>query len=175
MTVPWFGPNAWQAVLRPVPGGNIDANHSIIELKLTFKEGGATDFHSSFERIKERLQQAVEVAREAAVTSNHTGGYLSGVNMDAVHLDQLPSYEASGLDPVAPILQDDTNVDQASRAPGSLAAAAPPAQNNPGLTQPAPRRQAESTDSIPPNDAPPGYEETQQQTVQQELDRRLMQ
>lgn len=158
ISVPWFGPNAWQAAVQPVPGGNLSSSHAAIELKLTFNEGGAPDFHSNFERIKERLQQAVEAARDSGVTLN-AAGFVGGVNMDAVHLDQLPTYEGSRNDRVA-LPPDD-----------------PPAEPIADIVVPTPVRAGRPGQAsfIPPPEAPPGYEETQQQSLQQELDRRLSQ
>lgn len=52
---------------------------------MTFKEGGAFDFHNQFERIKERLQQAVEISRES-------GRGAGDINMAGVHLEELPAY-----------------------------------------------------------------------------------
>ncbi|KAI1625230.1 hypothetical protein EDD37DRAFT_629118 [Exophiala viscosa] len=155
VTVPWFGPNAWQAALQPVPGGNIPGTQASIEVKLTFKEGGAPDFHSNFERIKERLQQVVSVARE----NNLTGGRQDNINLDTVHLDELPTYQESGHDRVAP------------------ANAAEPADllESPGGASPIGAPETNSAAVQPPPDAPPGYEETQQQSIQAELDRRLSQ
>jgi hypothetical protein len=144
------GPNAWLAVVQPVPGGNLPNEHHI-ELKLTFKDGGAPEFHSSFERIKERLQQAVSAARE----SNLRAGGLGGVNLDAVHLDQLPSYESSGQDRIASSAQNLLQL----RHPVSASEA------NATTTT--------STAAPAPPEAPPGYEETQQRSVQEELERRL--
>lgn len=131
-------------------------------MKLTFKEGGAADFHTMFERIKERLQQAVEAARESGDLRQSQRAFMNGVNMDAVHLDQLPTYEASGLDRVAPN-------DEAP--PGEPPNLPTPAVSRPTATYvpPAPREEV----AEPPSDAPPGYEETQHQSIQQELDRRL--
>lgn len=158
MTMPWFGPNAWQAAVQPVAGGNLPSNNAAIELKLTFSEGGAPDFHSNFERIKERLQQAVEAARDRGVTLN-AAGFIGGVNMESVHLDQLPTYEGSRNDRVAP-------------APIEL-----PREAVAEIAVPTPVRPATQTQAsfIPPPEAPPGYEETQQRSLQEELDRRLNQ
>ncbi|OCT48574.1 hypothetical protein CLCR_04294 [Cladophialophora carrionii] len=160
MTVPWFGPNAWQAVLQPVPGGNIPATQAAIELKFTFKEGGAPDFHSTLERIKERLQQVVSTARENNLSGQTQDRFLGNVNLDNVHLDQLPSYQESGRDRVAPENADETGG----------AVASPVAR-----TQEPRRGGSPVQDAQPPSDAPPGYEETQQQSIQAELDRRLSQ
>ena len=161
VVLPWFGANSWQAVLQPVPGGNIPAGHVKIEVRLTFNEGGATEFHSNFERIKERLQQVVESARAGGFGSG--GAPLSGVNLDSVHLDQLPTYEASGQDPIAP----------AAREHQQARPAAMPRRTDSGSIQPPegppPGRSAPEA----PREAPPGYEETQQQSLQAEFERRL--
>jgi len=157
--MPWFGPNAWPAVLQPVPGGNIPTAHANIELKLTFKEGGAPDFHSTFERIKERLQQVVSTAREENLTGGRQDSVLDNVNLDTVHLDQLPSYQESGSDRVASYQGADPP--DLLESPGGISQRTPP-QTGPSEPQ-------------PPPDAPPGYEETQQQSIQAELERRLSQ
>ncbi|OAL23390.1 hypothetical protein AYO22_06440 [Fonsecaea multimorphosa] len=162
LTVPWFGPNAWQAVLQPVPGGNIPATQAAVELKLTFKEGGAPDFHSTFEQIKERLQQVVSAARESNVTGSRQDAFLGNVNLDNVHLDQLPSYNESEHDAIAPNQSSTTGED--ANSPILTSPLAAPESRRAGT----PREEAQA-----PSDAPPGYEETQQQSIQAELDRRL--
>lgn len=63
---------------------------------MTFKDGGAFDFHSSFERVKETLSHAVEIARESGHLSGAgADGGVGGaaVDMEALHLEQLPAYE----------------------------------------------------------------------------------
>ncbi|KAL4808344.1 hypothetical protein BDV18DRAFT_134769 [Aspergillus unguis] len=90
---PFFGPNAWNAVVQPVPGGGIPPALIAVHLKVTFKEGGAFDFHSQFERMKERLQQAVEISRE----SGRAGA--GGVNMSNVDLEELPAYSGPQSNP----------------------------------------------------------------------------
>src|SRR2546429_7295410 len=108
VSTPWIGPNTWTALVQPVAGGGIPVTQSAVELKMTFKDGGAYDFHNFFERIKERLQQAVDAVRESGQlgSGGRTGPELAGVNMANVHLEQLPSYgEANGpslLPPHAP-------------------------------------------------------------------------
>ncbi|KAL2823924.1 hypothetical protein BDW59DRAFT_91112 [Aspergillus cavernicola] len=89
---PFFGPNAWNAVVQPVPGGGIPPSLIAVHLKVTFKEGGAFDFHNQFEMVKERLQQAVDVSGES-------GRGAGNVNMASVHLEELPAYSGpqSGL------------------------------------------------------------------------------
>lgn len=163
--MPWFGSNSWQAVLQPVPGGNIPPGHAKIEVQLVFNEGGAADFHTNFERIKERLQQAVESAR---ASSNGVGsgiGSMAGVNMDTVHLDQLPSYEASGQDAMAPVLPPDI--------PQGPPIALPSIHDIPRVTPRATSSLSTSANVEPPREAPPGYEETQQQSIQEAFERRF--
>jgi hypothetical protein len=163
VTVPWFGPNIWQAAVQPVPGGNL-SNPYEVKLKLTFNEGGALDFHTNFERIKERLQQAVDVARADNAGGRRPDGSLAGVNMDSVHLDQLPSYQDSGQDRMASV----TNGQNSSVMDRLI-----PAQSNDGQVQEASNPRPQERPLEAPSDAPPGYEETQQQSVQAELERRL--
>ena len=163
--LPWFGSNSWQAVLQPVPGGNLPSAHAKIEVKLVFNEGGAADFHSNFERIKERLQQAVEEARDGGSGTGHGTGNLAWVNMDAVHLDQLPTYEASGQDAIAPISPEPAP----QELPVVSSTSASISQD--GARETSPRRS--SVTAEPPSGPPPGYEETQQQSIQQEFERRF--
>lgn len=89
MSAPFFGPNVWTALIQPVPGGGISSNLPAVQTKVTFKEGGAFDFHTNFERIKERLEQAVE-------NVNDDARGLRGVDLAGVHLEELPAYEAPG-------------------------------------------------------------------------------
>lgn len=168
VTVPWFGPNSWTGVVQPVPGGNLPVTQSAIELKLTFKEGGAPDFHSNFEHIKERLQQVVSIARENNLSQGRQDGFLGDVNLDTVNLDQLPSYQDSGRDRIAsPITRSPT--EDLSQSPATETPILAPIPRRPGATSTAVR------DTESPSDAPPGYEEAQQQSVQAELERRLSQ
>ena len=133
---------------------------------MTFKEGGAFDFHSTYERIKERLQQAIEIARESGQltgsgeeTRNGIGpGALAGVNMDAVHLDELPTY-------------DDAN---ASGHAVSILDSAVPHFNSTPIQSPG-TGQMERTlqDRASPPSEPPRYEDVQRDSVSDELERRL--
>ncbi len=150
--------------MQTVPGGNIPPEHPAVELKLTFKDGGAFDFHTTFERIKERLQQAVEMARESGhlvgdgteTNAGIGGGALASVNLDSVHLDELPAYDAA----TAPreLLTD-------SRAP-------PPLVDLTEVSQ-SPGRSNRDELFSPPAEPPPGYEIVQNQSVADELERRL--
>ncbi|KAF2092681.1 hypothetical protein NA57DRAFT_49771, partial [Rhizodiscina lignyota] len=111
VTAPFFGPNVWTSVLQPVPGGGIPPHVHAVELKMTFKDGGAFDFHTKFERIKERLMQAVDVARESGQPANEGasgggrggGADLNGVNLDNVNLEELPAYSESGQSIPVPV------------------------------------------------------------------------
>ena len=130
---------------------------------MTFKDGGAFDFHSIYERIKERLQQAVDAARESGqlvgdgseAGSGAGGGVLSSVNLDSVHLDQLPAYDDGG-----------------GRPPS--ASAPPPGGRDEGrLRDSGVGVSPDNAAFAPPSEPPPGYEETQRESVADELERRL--
>lgn len=95
MSAPFFGPNVWTALVQPVSGGGIPASLHAVQLKVTFKEGGAFDFHGNFERIKERLRDAVDNSHEAS------RGFRD-VNMASVHLDELPAYSGPQGIPAPP-------------------------------------------------------------------------
>lgn len=128
-------------------GGGIPASLQLVELKVTFNEGGAFDFHSNFERIKDRLQQAVDHARDSGTASvQATAG--RGVNFTNVHLDELPAY-------------DGPNVSSADRNQSVNVAVEPPIRETANTTSPA------------PVEPPPGYEEVQQQSVAEELEEQL--
>lgn len=129
--------------MQIVPGGGFPAHHQAVELKMTFKDSGAYDFHSKFVQLKERMQQALEVARESSQANQN-------VNMDNVHLEQLPAYEASTSTPIAP-------VPQPVHAP-------PPTASEINTSQ---------TNAERPSEPPPGYEEVQRETVAEALGRDL--
>jgi len=136
---------------------------------LTFKDGGAFDFHSIFEQIKERVYQAYSVARE----NGQTGA--TDATLADVHLEQLPAYEPA---PAA-----------------SAVAAPPPIEREPEeervILSPIPVRPLERDSGVAgvrslsdensgtehaapaPDEPPPGYEEAQAQAVGDALDRRL--
>jgi WW domain-binding protein 2 len=135
-----------------------------VELKLTFKEGGAFDFHTNFERVKERLQQAMEVQRMDGNGTSATAT-LNGANMPNVDLEDLPAYqeESDGplLSPVSPI----------SRV---IPAQPIPTQRDSGVAVEDDRPQPKPSNGFqPPSEPPPGYEEAQRQGVQEEMERRL--
>lgn len=155
MRAPFFGANYWTAAVRPVNGGGIPAHIPIIELKMTFKDGGAFDFHTNYEQIKEILYNAVQLAREEG-RNPRTGGNMAGVNMANIHLDQLPAYEYTGNSAAS---ADVSN----TQAAGSSRIDEADAEQ---LTQ-----QAET--SVAPNEPPPGYEEAQAQAVGVDLEGRL--
>lgn len=199
VTAPFFGPNVWYAVLQPVPGGGLIPNESNssthIEIKLTFKDGGAYDFQTNLERLKERLREAVETARERNLMSNASGGgngngTTTGGSLDYsnVHLDELPAYEETNTGNTNTTATNTTSSDlpapHASRpitGPGGLAL--PPIFNNNNTTgststssssqQQYQQQQQQPSQQMPPDEPPPGYEETQQRSVAEELERRL--
>lgn len=133
---------------------------------MEFKEGGAFDFASIFERLKERLRQAVDVARESGAEPTEGGN----VNMNNVHLDDLPAYEESRQHTRVPDPEPLPN----SQVEERRASATPPTIAQPEPTSPA-RANAVSNPQQqgfePPSDPPPGYEEVQRGSIVDELER----
>lgn len=110
---------------------------------MTFREGGAFDFHSCLEQIKERLYQVYSVARE------HGGRGTSGADLVNMDLEQLPAYEAATevTDEAHEVALDSGVADTTrSSRPETFTAPAEP---------------------------PPDYEEVQAQAVSVDLDQRL--
>lgn len=160
VTAPFFGPNVWQALLQPVTGGGIPTPvGGVVELKLTFKDGGAYDFHTHFERVKERLQQAVEVSRIDGDGSGGSAGAMSGVDVSNINSEDLPVYQEQSdgplLPPIATSLPQQPAAQPEETAPGSL-----------------PRPRATDNAFSPPDEPPPGYEEAQMATLHDEAARR---
>jgi len=141
---------------------------------MEFKEGGAFDFASTFERLKERLKQAVDVAGVSPTEGVDTGdgrgaGALSGVNLASVHLDELPTYEDSGRYTRVPenIPSPPPPAGRGSVGGESTVSTATANRSSP-LSSP-----REESFQAPPTEPPPGYEEVQQNSVADELERRL--
>ncbi|KAL1854081.1 hypothetical protein VTK73DRAFT_8803 [Phialemonium thermophilum] len=78
----WIGPWSWGGLVKPVAGGGLPVGLPRVELKLTFKDGGHSDFQTKFELIKERLHHARELELETGQTLNVTD-------------EPLPSYQAA--------------------------------------------------------------------------------
>lgn len=73
-----------------------------MELKLTFKDGGAFDFHTKYEQVRERLLQAVEVAGMNGAPEGR--GAMQGVDVGVVDLEELPVYSEVSEQPlVSPV------------------------------------------------------------------------
>ncbi|KAL1965059.1 hypothetical protein VTN77DRAFT_6119 [Rasamsonia byssochlamydoides] len=163
VSAPFFGPNVWTAIVQPVSGGGIPPSLPVVELKVTFKEGGAFDFHSNFERIKDRLQQAVEHARESGLISGNDSQPLAGaVDFSNVHLDELPAYEGPSDDPPIPAYPGNSHDTDIGVPPADASKPPPPFGE-----------EREGAPFEPPTEPPPGYEEVQQQSVAHELENQL--
>ncbi|KAI9682691.1 MAG: hypothetical protein M1829_006678 [Trizodia sp. TS-e1964] len=188
VSAPFFGPNVWTATLQPVAGGGIPATHAAVELKMVFKDGGAFDFHSHFEAMKERIHQAVDVARESGHISGNGaesgngggGGGLSGVNLASLHLEQLPAYEEANPPSAARITQRCPNPPPTSPpqtvliSPDQSQEASYPRDLAPSASSAVAAGVLPPTETyLPPPGPPPGYEEAQAQSVGNELERQL--
>ena len=126
-----------------------------MELRLTFREGGAFDFHAIFEQIKERSHHAHAVARES--------GQQAPVDVD---LEQLPAYKSAReveRDEEEPIILSPIPtrpVPRTSSVEEEGISTTSEASNQPdGFTA--------------PDEPPPGYEEAQAQAISIELEQRL--
>lgn len=162
VSAPFFGPNVWTALVQPVAGGGIPPSLPAVQLKMSFKEGGAFDFHSNFERVKERLQQAVETSQTA---TNSQAARRGPIDYSAVHLEELPAYDSPGHAPAGPDHPSQTAVPLSGPVGRFEEHDEPP---------PPPVDNIASEDRFePPTEPPPGYEEVQQQSVAHELESRL--
>ncbi|KAJ4371571.1 hypothetical protein N0V83_004790 [Neocucurbitaria cava] len=174
VTAPWFGANKWEAIIQPVQGGGIPPQHAELDLVMEFKEGGAFDFASIFERLKERLKQAVDIARESGGDGVEDGTRgVGGVNMNNVHLEDLPAYEESRQhtrvpDPLpSPPMERPTT--SGASADGPVVAAPQPISPQRSSAQTSPQQESFQ----PPSEPPPGYEEVQRNSIVDELERQL--
>jgi WW domain-binding protein 2 len=134
---------------------------------MTFREGGAFDFHTIFEQIKERLHHAVAIAREEGRNIGSVG-ILGAADLAAVHLEQLPAYEPVS-EPPTPTVAD-------GRDPNPLESPVMGDSGVAGMRGPdAPKLEEDESHARiePPNEPPPGYEEAQAQAVSLDFDRRL--
>lgn len=101
-------------------GGGIPTG--VVELKLTFKDGGAFDFHTKYEQVRERLLQAVEVAGMGG------RGAMQGVNVQAVDLEELPVYsEVSDGPLVSPVAANVPRAEEEEQSRTEAPSEPPPA------------------------------------------------
>lgn len=121
--------------------------HPFVELTMTFREGGAYDYDATFRMIKERLQQAYDVARE----NGQLRGGMADANMANVDLEQLPAYAPN----------DGPSVPPNGISEGAPAAAHSPVSNGVGSDVGSQEPEALST----PDEPPPDYIQSQVQTV----------
>ncbi|TQS36057.1 hypothetical protein Golomagni_03502 [Golovinomyces magnicellulatus] len=145
---PLFGANVWLAQCKTVPGGGIPTSHPFVELKLTFQDGGAFDFHSIFEQIKERLSQARYVAQE-------TTSY--GAGLTNIDLEPLPAYKPASE------IGGNEEIEMS-----------PPYQRVEAVAHGTTGHIFESRQTHPDtSEAPPEYEETHSQAGDLDLEQRL--
>jgi WW domain-binding protein 2 len=145
MGSPWIGASFWEASVKPVPNGNISAEYPRIRIKLTFYDGGHSDWTLKFENIKGRLAHAAQIARETGQTNI----------LNSVHDEQLPEYSA-----------------REGEAGDAVQAAAGQAQVERRADQASEERQR---DGPLPDEPPPDYDEAQAQAVAMRIDERTQQ
>ncbi|XDG05760.1 hypothetical protein ABKA04_005375 [Annulohypoxylon sp. FPYF3050] len=99
---PWY----WEALVRPVPDGNIPPEFPRVNLRLTFKDGGSSEFESKFVELKGRLHHAAQIAEESG-QSNWA---------QTVHDEQLPEYSGpQGGDSASQVSEVARQADEAVR------------------------------------------------------------
>lgn len=131
---------------------------------MEFKEGGAFDFHNTFERLKERLRQTIDVARESGIDETIAAG--------SVNMEDLPAYEdtrqhtrVTDEPPNPPATGGASSGVGMSSSVAAVAPEADSTQSSSPLQSPRPFQ--------PPSEPPPGYEEVQRSSIADELERRL--
>lgn len=150
-------------------GGGIPHQHGELDCVIEFKEGGAFDFHNTLERLKERLRQMLDVARESGIDETVAAGN--------VNMEDLPAYEDSRQharvpeEPLSPPASAGLAAASASSS-ASVAANAPPPPPAPDSLQRSSPLQSPRPFQ-PPSEPPPGYEEVQRSSIADELERRL--
>ncbi|KAH8666692.1 hypothetical protein BX600DRAFT_278998 [Xylariales sp. PMI_506] len=77
-----FGANWWAAEVRPEPDGNIPAAYTRVTMRLTFNDGGHSNWALKYEEIRGRLLHAAQLARD-------TGDSRA---LNTIHGEQLPGY-----------------------------------------------------------------------------------
>lgn len=132
---------------------------------MEFKEGGAFDFASTFERLKERLRQTIDVARESGQDQT-----VAGANVD---LEDLPAYEDTRQHARAPgpPLTPPASAGLSATGTGGTVGAVPQDADSPQRSSPLQSPQPQGFQ--PPLEPPPGYEEVQRSSIVDELERRL--
>lgn len=96
----------------------------------------------------------MEAARESDVTEARSG---QSVNMGAVHLDELPTYQDSGHDELAPQSAQPEPLSRPQIQQEDLASS---------FKEMVEGRAPAQTQNASSTDVPPGYEKTQQQSIQ---------
>lgn len=137
------------------PGG-------VVEVKFTFKEGGAFDFHTHYERVRERLQQAVENLRMEGDASSSSRTGMNGVDVSNVNLEDLPAYQEEGDGPLIPPIA--ASALQARRSPPGRGRDSGLGEDEDDNGQ---SRSKPSNDT--PSEPPPGYEEAQMDALESRL------
>jgi WW domain-binding protein 2 len=138
-----------------------------VEIRITFREGGAYDYHTVFEQIKERLHHAVSVAREEGRNIGSTG-VLNPADLANVDLEQLPAYEpASAVGRSSHAEEGDLMASSSTMAEGGGEGS----RDSSSTTESTQKREEELF--TPPNEPPPGYEEAQAQAISIDFDQRL--
>ena len=165
VAAPWFGANRWECDVDPVAGGGLGATY--LQLRLRFNDGGAFDFDSSFRRLRERLSEATAAARERRQMPGSERG-APGVDLDSVHLDDLPAYEAPGSD-YAVLARAAADAPAAALTTQLVGDDSSAVESSPQTAQSSPIDARLPT----PTEPPPRYEDVQRESIEHEVERQL--
>jgi len=175
VSAPFFGPNIWEADVRPVTGGGLTGYRVV--LKLTFRDGGAFDFGQIFERLNDRIRQVVDTATENGEDPARVSAVGSSRLAD-IHLEELPAYEEHSRGIVQTVTQTRpaelptvSNRQSVNDVPNDSGVEVE-SDEDPKIAAPEPRTEDSLT---APSEPPPGYEEVQRQSVAEHLEERLRQ
>ncbi|KAK7446881.1 WW-domain ligand protein [Colletotrichum acutatum] len=139
---PFFGAWFWSATVVPVSGGGVPADIPRVEVKMSFKEGGHSEFRQRFEELKERLEHVRRLQQETGQTVN-------------IPDEPLPAYEAT---------------EGGGAAPSNLAPQQQQQQQQQEESAGRPASSGGQNANRRPDEPPPDYDEAQAQTLSMRLE-----
>ena len=148
-------------------GGGIPANHAYVELKLVFKDGGAFDFQTTYERVREHVLNAIDMAQESGRNVRDAMGDVGG--------EELPAYEETCTHAAANVLNGTSSGGVARNQASTAGLGRSHLLNGNGFVVPPsgphPRLVNQHAQSMAvPNEDPPGYEDAQQAGIANSLE-----
>lgn len=169
---PWFGSNSWHAKLnrwqrwdsvRPsIPKWTVPEHILQLDVRMDFRDGGAFDFHTNSERLREMVHRR----GEALLNSVSIGAEIGAMDGDPADYEDLPAYDDPGL----PLIDAPRNLPQMENT-GPLTSVSADRTSNVEEASQAHVNRARERGSASVNEAqfsaepPPGYDQVQQAAV----------